>query len=69
MPKQRQSDNPAALTEQVHGMVTKAERAKIQALAKALGTSLSGAVRILIRAGFETDKVKSLTPQEEDTTA
>lgn len=66
MPKPRQSDNPNALTDAVMGMVTAAERARIDKLAAALGTSRSGAVRFLIRAGFETDKVKSFTPQETD---
>lgn len=68
MPKPRQTDDPTALSDAVMGMVTAAEHRRIKQLARALGTSKSGAVRFLIRAGFETDKVKSLTPQEEDTT-
>lgn len=66
MPKPRKSDDPGALTEAVQVMVTKAELARILEVADALSKSKSAAGRFLIRAGLDTDKVKSLTPQTED---
>jgi hypothetical protein len=69
MPKPRQSDDPNALTEHVGIMVTKAELARIMQVAAALSGSKSAAARFLIREGLDTEKVKSLTPQEEDTKA
>jgi hypothetical protein len=60
MPSPKKSDNPNALSAPVTGMVTETELHQINRLAAALGMSRSAAVRFLIRAAFETDKVKSL---------